>query len=171
VFSPWPVDLPGLQVEGHPPLMLRMPGGAPAGAGHADGLDVREVTTLELLREYERVLVEGFPLDDVSPDRAGAALHPSTLHVPGMRMFVGLVDGRGVTGATSIVGHGVNHVEWVATLESARGRGFGAAITWTATLADPALPAMLVASDMGRPVYERMGYVVLDRWTFLVGQR
>jgi GNAT superfamily N-acetyltransferase len=107
----------------------------------------------------------------VSPERAGAALHASTLHVPGMRMFVGLVDGRGVTGATSIVGHGVNHVEWVATLESARGKGYGAAITWAATLADATVPAMLIASDMGRPVYERMGYVALDRWTFLVGDR
>jgi hypothetical protein len=56
-------------------------------------------------------------------------------------------------------------------LESARGKGFGAAITWAATLADSTMPAMLVASDLGRPVYERMGYVVLDRWTFLVGQR
>ena len=86
-------------------------------------------------------------------------------------MFVGLVDGRGVTGATSIVGHGVNHVEWVATVDSARGKGYGAAITWAATLVDPALPSLLVASDLGRPVYERMGYVALDRWTFLVGDR
>ena len=30
---------------------------------------------------------------------------------------------------------------------------------------------MLIATDMGRPVYERMGYVALTRWTFLIGQR
>ena len=40
-----------------------------------------------------------------------------------------------------------------------------------ATLAAPSLPAMLVATDMGRPVYERMGYAVLDRWTFLMRDR
>ncbi|MFI5047941.1 MAG: N-acetyltransferase [Acidimicrobiia bacterium] len=171
LFSPWPADVPGLVIGGHPPVMLRMPGNVPAGAGDAAGLDVREVTTRALLAEYERVLVEGFPLDSLATDRGGVALHPSSLHVPGMRMFVGLVDGRGVTGATSILGHGVNHVEWVATLDAARGKGYGAAITWAATLVDPALPALLVASDLGRPVYERMGYVVLDRWTFLVGTR
>jgi GNAT superfamily N-acetyltransferase len=88
-----------------------------------------------------------------------------------MRMFLGRVDGRAVTAASSIVAHGVNHVEWVATLPDVRGRGFGSAATWAATLADPAVPAVLVATDMGRPVYERMGYVVLDRWTFLVGER
>jgi hypothetical protein len=37
-------------------------------------------------------------------------------------------------------------------------------VTWAATLADPARPAMLVASDDGRPVYEAMGYVAIERW-------
>jgi hypothetical protein len=169
LFSPWPVELPDLEVGGYPPVMLRVAGGAAPPV--PDGLDVVEVTTPELLTEYERVLVEGFPLDELQPFRVHTALHPSSLHVPGMRMFVGLVDDRGVCGATSIVAHGVNHVEWVATVAEERGRGFGAAVTWAATLADPSAHAMLVATDMGRPVYERMGYVTLDRWTFLVGQR
>lgn len=47
----------------------------------------------------------------------------------------------------------------------ARGRGAGAAVTWAATLADPEVPAVLVASDDGRPTYERMGYLPLERWT------
>ena len=59
----------------------------------------------------------------------------------------------------------MNLVEIVATLESARGRGIGAAVTWAATLADPSLPALLVASDLGRPVYTRMGYLTLSRAT------
>ena len=47
---------------------------------------------------------------------------------------------------------------YVAALPAARGRGVGAAVTWAATLCQPELPAVLVASDDGRPVYERMGY-------------
>ena len=27
IFSPWPVELPGLAAAGHPPLLLRIPGG------------------------------------------------------------------------------------------------------------------------------------------------
>ena len=169
LFSPWPVELPDLAIGGYPPLMLRMP--APATPPAPDGLVIAEISTPELLTEYERVLVEGFPLDELQPWQARTALHPSSLHVPGMRMFVGLVDGKGMCGATSIVSHGVNHVEWVATMPEARGKGFGEAITWAATLADDTVPAMLIATDMGRPVYERMGYVVLDRWTFLMGAR
>jgi len=60
---------------------------------------------------------------------------------------------------------GANLVEYVAALPAARGRGAGSAVTWAATLADPDLPAVLVASDDGRPVYESMGYVALERWT------
>ena len=46
-----------------------------------------------------------------------------------------------------------------------RGRGAGAVVTWAATLADPNRPAVLLASDDGRPIYARMGYVAVERWT------
>jgi hypothetical protein len=65
----------------------------------------------------------------------------------------------------------VNHVEFVATLPDARGKGYGAAVTWAATLHAPDLPSLLIASDMGRPAYERMGYLALTRWSLLVHQR
>jgi hypothetical protein len=45
------------------------------------------------------------------------------------------------------------------------GRGAGAAVTWAATLANADKPALLVASDEGRPVYARMGYRAIERWT------
>jgi len=169
MFSPWPISLSALQVEGHPPLMLRPAGGdRPALPA---GLEITAADNREELGDYERVLVDGFPLDAMQPFRAGSVFHPANLHVPGTKFFVGRADGQPVTVATSIVACGVNHVEFVATLPDARGRGFGEAVTWAATMAAPELPAVLVASDMGRPVYERMGYVALTRWTFLIGSR
>lgn len=53
----------------------------------------------------------------------------------------------------------------VATVPEARRRGFGEALTWQAALAEPGLPAMLLSSDPGRPVYERMGFLPLFRST------
>ena len=44
-------------------------------------------------------------------------------------------------------------------------RGVGAAVTWAATLADPDLPAVLIASDDGAGVYREMGYLPVTRWT------
>ena len=169
LFCPWPTELPGFDTAGHPPLMLRVPGGdRPATPSE---LTIEHATTREGLGEYEQVLVDGFPLESLQPWRPGVALHPANLHVPGTRFFVGRVDGRAVTVATSIVGCGVNHVEFVATVPDARGHGYGEAVTWEATMAAPELPALLIATDMGRPVYERMGYLALMRWSFLICNR
>ncbi|MDP9327096.1 MAG: hypothetical protein M3P10_02695, partial [Actinomycetota bacterium] len=55
----------------------------------------------------------------------------------------------------------------VATLAEVRGRGYGEAVTWAATRCRPSLPATLQASDMGKSVYERMGYrnmTTFDVW-------
>jgi GNAT superfamily N-acetyltransferase len=170
IFSPWPASgLATVSPQGYPPLMLRPPGGvAPS---PPEELQIVDATTPDLLADYEQVLVDGFPLGALQPFRRGCAFHESVLAVPGTRCFVGRVDDRPVSVAMSIASHGVNHVEFVATLADARGKGYGAAVTWAATLAASDVPAMLIASDMGRPVYERMGYLPLFRWTFLMGER
>ena len=169
LFCPWPTELPGFTSGGHPPLMLRAAGGA--APAPPPELEIGLVTTREDLGEYEQVLVDGFPLGELQPWRPGVAFHPANLHVPDTAFYVGRVDGRAVSVAMSIVGCGVNHVEFVATLPDARGKGYGAAVTWAATLHAPDLPSLLIASDMGRPVYERMGYLALTRWTLLVHSR
>ena len=168
LFCPWPTSLPGLPARAP---AVPAPRAGRRAAPHAARAHDRGSHHREGLGDYEQVLVDGFPLESLQPWRAGVVFHPATLHFPGTRFFVGRVDGRAVSVATSIVGCGVNHVEFVATLPDARGRGYGAAVTWEATLAEPKLPALLIATDMGRPVYERMGYVALTRWTFLVGER
>jgi hypothetical protein len=169
MFCPWPTELLGFTSGGHPPLMLRAAAAA-APAPPAE-LEIRPATTREELDEYEQVLVDGFPLEELQPWHSGVAFHPANLHVPGTAFYVGRVDGRAVSVAMSIVGCGVNHVEFVATLPDARGKGYGAAVTWAATMHAPDLPSLLIASDMGRPVYERMAYLALTRWTLLVHQR
>ena len=45
------------------------------------------------------------------------------------------------------------------------GRGIGAAVTHAATVADPASPAVLIASDAGVGVYRGLGYLPVTRWT------
>jgi hypothetical protein len=59
----------------------------------------------------------------------------------------------------------------VATVPEARRRGYGAAVAWRASLADPALPTLLIASDQGRLVYEQMGYNALFRFTIWKRER
>ena len=81
------------------------------------------------------------------------------------RFWLGYRDGELAAVSAAYLGHGVVDVEMVATLEGHRGHGIGEAVTWAATLADPERPAVLIASDLGRPIYQRMGYLPIARWT------
>ncbi|MEY2422220.1 MAG: hypothetical protein QOI95_2287 [Acidimicrobiaceae bacterium] len=163
-----PYDTPdlaerGWHLVGYPPLMARLPGGAAAPPIPAE-LRIHEVVDQPGLEVFERTLVDGFPLADLQPYRWGRFYDERVLGGP-TRLWLGFVDGHPVATAAAHVAAGVNCVEMVATLEGRRGRGYGAAVTWAATTADPSLPAILIASDPGRPVYERLGYTALTRWT------
>lgn len=165
LISAWPTpDLRpyGLALLGHPPLMVRLPGPAPTSPQPA--VEVREVGNADELAVAERVLVEGYPMPELEPLRPGDLLNPTLLR-PDTRVWVAWTAGEPAAVAAAHHHAGVTLVEYVATLPAARGRGAGAAVTWAATLADPAAPAVLIASDDGRPVYERMGYIAVERWT------
>jgi hypothetical protein len=162
LLSPFPTpDLTrhGLARVGHPPLMLR-----PAGPGPAPDADVREVTDADTLAVTERLLVDAYPMPEAEPLTVGDVLAPALLG-GAMRFWLGYVDGEPVAVSAAVCTRGLNLVAYVAALPAARGRGVGGGVTWAATLADPEGPAILVASDDGRPVYERLGYLALERWT------
>jgi GNAT superfamily N-acetyltransferase len=162
LLSPWPApDLAphGLALLGHPPLMVRFPG--PRSQGDPEGVRVVEARDTDSLAVAEGVLIAGYPMSGSTP---GSVLGPALLDGT-TRVWLGYIDGEAVSVAAAHQAAGATLVEYVAALPAARGRGAGAAVTWAATLADPALPAVLVASDDGRPTYERMGYLPVERWT------
>jgi GNAT superfamily N-acetyltransferase len=162
LLSAWPTpDLRahGWELMGHPPLMLRTAGGAPPPV--PDGLEIRQVTTQADLDEFLTTLVEAYPM----PGGEGSPVGAAALAGGDISLFVGALQGRAVATSGAFVGHGINDVEWIATRPEARGRGIGAALTWAATTVLPDAPAMLIASDDGQPVYERLGYVRLLRLT------
>jgi GNAT superfamily N-acetyltransferase len=159
VLSAWPVpeagDL-GITLMGHPPFMFR-PAGPPPDLRDT-GLDIREVVDAEGLAVFFRTITEAYPL----PAESGTLEDPAVLDTD-VRLWVGYEGERPVGTAGVYVAHGTNDVEWISVYDNCRGKGYGAALTWAATLADPDLPAVLIASDPGQPVYERMGYVRLTR--------
>jgi hypothetical protein len=166
LISPFPVpplDPARWHFVGQPPLMLRAAGGAepPAPAE----LTIVEVTDRDGLETFERALVEAYPDPAMQPYRWGGFGHEANLGGP-TRFFLGTVAGRPVATAAGHVAAGVVDVDMVSTMAQVRGRGYGEAVTWAATQVGTGLPAVLIASDLGRPVYERMGYVALSRWTF-----
>jgi hypothetical protein len=165
LISAWPTpDLRplGLALLGHPPLMVRFPEARKVPT--PEGVEVTEVRDPEELAVAERVLVAGYPMPELDPLSPGDLLGTPILGGD-TRIWVARVDGEPAAVAAAHHHQDTVLVEYVAALAAARGRGAGGAVTWAATLSDARLPAVLLASDDGRPVYERMGYLAVERWT------
>jgi len=165
MWSAWPTpDLAplGYQLRGHPPLMVRAPGTAPKPL--PDGLRIVEVRDADMLSEFERSFIDWYPLDRLRGS-AHAPLFPPAALSRESRFWIGFADDRPVTVAAACVTDGVVGVYAVATAPEARGRGYGAAITDIAARCDPALPSLLQSSDLGFPVYQRLGFETVSQYT------
>jgi GNAT superfamily N-acetyltransferase len=165
LWSAWPtpsLSTWGFQLVGHPPLMVRLPGGAPPPL--PPELRIVEVHDAATLADAEQTLIEGYPAPELQPFRPGALWHTRILGGP-LHIWVGYAGERPVTTGMAYVDERVTGVYVIATLEEARGRGYGAAITAQCMAVDPAKPAVLQASDLGQPVYRRLGFVEVARYT------
>lgn len=135
------------------------------GAWAAAGLDIRRVTDGRGLEDSAAVAALGFGAPDWL---MRAVLPPAALDLPGMAVYVGYADGRPACTAVGVRTGRAIGVYSVATDPAWRRRGFGAAIT--ARIAEDARAggaevAVLQASDMGYPVYARMGYRTVIEYT------
>ena len=140
--------------------MIRPAGGS--APPRPPGLTVVEVHDERTLDDLNAVVIAGYGLPPSCAD------HMWTLDVLGdarYRAWVGYVDGRPVTTASACLAAGLVGVSVVATVPGARGHGYGEAITWVAVMVAPNRDATLQASDMGRPVYERMGFETIQTFT------
>ncbi len=166
LWSLWPTPdlrLRDWELEGHPPLLFRPPGGqVPEPAG---GLRVEPVRDEQGLADWSRVAVEGFPFDDVPPPRAGDLLGPAVLADARWRLWVGYEDGRPVSIGTLFTAHGIAQPALGVTLPAARGRGYWYAQMRARLLAEPGLLSAGIFSDDSRPGAERLGYLPLLRLT------
>jgi hypothetical protein len=158
LWSAWPTpDLSplGYMSWGDEPIMVRLPGGeAPPAPPELRIVEAREATELAAM---ERAFVQAFPVRQVESRLPGAVFRSALLGGP-FRIWGGYVGDDLITVVGALVGPEIIDVSFVATQQHARRRGYGSAVTWRATLADPSLPAILQATRDGRPVYERMGY-------------
>jgi hypothetical protein len=170
LFSPFPIaDLSahGFAPVGHPPLMLRPAGGT---APLADGLHIVTAHDAATLGDFEQTLIEAYPIPEMQPWQHAGFLNTAALDSQ-WRFFVGYEGDRAVATAAAYVTPTVTIVELVSARPECRGKGYGAALTAAATLTEPDRPAMLIASDLGRNVYARLGYTSILRYTLWLGMR
>ena len=128
-----------------------------------DGVEIVRVTESGLLAELVEVEVGAFETDRAV---AEGLLAPSQLSLPNVRLYAALADGRAVAQAVTNTQAGAVGVFGVATIPVYRHRGIGTAITAFAIddVRDETDLAWLQPTEMGRPLYERMGFRPVSNW-------
>jgi GNAT superfamily N-acetyltransferase len=127
-------------------------------------LRIRRATTAALWEQMVRVGLEG--LTGTVPDDP-LSRFPFQLSATA-RGFVGFAGGVPVATSLQMSYRGISGIYLVATLPPYRGRGFGAAMTWRAVVdgrKDGCRVSCLQASDMGYPVYSKMGFQKFGEYT------
>ena len=99
---------------------------------------------------------------------AHAVTAPERVLAPHVRTVIAWEAGEPLACAQIVLSHGIAGVYYVGTVEAARGRGLAELVTRTVTNLAFDLGAALVtlqASSMGDPIYRRMGYREVYRYT------
>jgi ribosomal protein S18 acetylase RimI-like enzyme len=135
---------------------VREPGPLPERS--VPGFEIERVTTAAVVATFEAVSIRGFGGEslEIEPGR----IHPaSILDEPRMTMWLGRSEGEPVAAAMSYQHEAVVGIFGVATIEAARGRGYGTALTARAVLGETGLPAVLQTnSPVAARIYERLGF-------------
>lgn len=122
---------------------------------------IERVSNATQLEQFKQAFVLGMEI----PEWAGQAWVEATLELgigqTPWRMYVGLLDGEPVASNMLFNGAGVASVFGVATTPNARRKGIGAAITllpYHDALALGYRYGVLFATELGAPVYRRIGF-------------
>jgi GNAT superfamily N-acetyltransferase len=144
--EPW---MPGMALEPVPAA-----GGAPAPAGH----EIRRVADAAGIADHCRSAAAGF---EMPIEWLEAVMTEEMLGKSDAAVYAGYTDGEPVTAGLGVRTGRTIGVYNIATVPAARGRGYGAAMTMRVVDDGAAAGcdiAILQASDMGKPIYERLGF-------------
>ncbi|MBI5289123.1 MAG: hypothetical protein HY873_09135 [Chloroflexi bacterium] len=122
------------------------------------GLEIRTAADIAGLRDHAAVVADafGFPLQ-----LAEQVLTERLLTLTDTELYVGYVDGRPVASSAMFAVHRTAGVYNVGCVGTHRRKGYGEAMTWHAVRCGGSMGCImssLQASEMGAPVYTRMGY-------------
>jgi ribosomal protein S18 acetylase RimI-like enzyme len=130
------------------------------------GVEIRPLEDLEGLDAWGEINRRALELDPLRA-RAWRDAQDRAIGSPGpMRIWIANLHGEPVAAAALFEGAGVAGVYNVATVPEARGRGIGRAVTATVlaeAIARGHRLAVLGSSDLGYPVYHRLGFREVSR--------
>jgi hypothetical protein len=143
--EPW---MPGMA------LVLSSRGDAAPTPGH----EIRRIVDAAGMADHIRTAAAGF---GIPQEWIEAIMSEDLVGTPGVSVYVGYTDGEPVSTGLGVRTGRTMGVYNISTIESGRGRGYGTAMT--ARIMDDGVAggcdvAILQATDMGRPIYERLGF-------------
>jgi ribosomal protein S18 acetylase RimI-like enzyme len=135
------------------------------------GAELRKLTGAEQAKAYWRIASASYTSIGFPPEVFEGYTDHAGLWAENVAAFIAYLDDEPVSIAMTIVSHGVAGIYWVGSLEQARGKGLGRAVTVAATNAGFELGgevASLQASPMGKPIYEAIGYETVYDYRLLM---
>jgi GNAT superfamily N-acetyltransferase len=137
------------------------------------GVELRRLTRAQEAEDYWRVATAAYASLDFPAEVFAFYEDHDGLLAGNVTAFLAYLDEAPVAIAMTIVSHGVAGIYWVGSVEEARGRGLGRALTAAATNAgfdQGAEIASLQASPMGEPIYRAMGYETIWSYRLLLSR-
>jgi hypothetical protein len=131
-----------------------------------DGLRIVRVDSARTLADFQQTSFGGFGLPAAA---APLFLTERLLDSLESALLVGYVGDAAVSTSMLMATGRVAGIYWVSTLEAHRRRGYAEALTWAALDAGRALGCTigsLQASELGCPVYARMGFSQTAEYVF-----
>lgn len=153
------------QADGLParPAVVGMAIDAPPASPHVPAdVDLVQVTDIDTAAQFAEVHRHVFTAEGRPVQAVEHFASPSTLLAPQISAFVARLQGRPAACAMCLTTEQVAGIYWVATRVDARRRGLGDLLTRTAARAGFAHGARLVvlqATNLGGPVYHRIGFL------------
>jgi GNAT superfamily N-acetyltransferase len=141
------------------------------GPGLLPGFEIHRAIDAVGIEDHRRVVTEGFGLPSAVAFGTTCA---ELLDHPDCVVYIGYADGAPVVSGLGWRTGRTIGVYAIATIPTARRRGYGAAMTArvvTDGLATGCDLAVLQASELGRPIYERLGFRVGVRYTAYLSSR
>lgn len=138
------------------------------------GAELRRLSDPEEVPDFWRVAKAAYASNGFPPEVFAGYTRHEGLFAEDVAVFIAYLDGEPAAIAMTIVNNGVAGIYWVGTLEQARGKGLGRAVTVAATNAGFELGAeiaSLQASPMGKPIYLKMGYEPVYDYRLLISPR
>jgi GNAT superfamily N-acetyltransferase len=151
-------------MDGGPEMIVRAPVAVPSLVA---GTELRWVRDEAGIADFAAVGGAAFSTYGMPVEVAADAItDPSAFLAPHIHTVVAYVDDVPSAAAQTLLSHGIAGVYWVGTIEAARGKGLGQAVTAAVTNRAFELGSSvntLQASTMGEPIYRRMGYEEIYR--------